>query len=298
MSTLEQRALGDTGIEVSALGFGALSIGRDWGLADTGRPDEAEAVAVVHGALDSGITLIDTAAAYHRSEERIGLALDGSGRTAVVATKCGEHSREPDTFYDFSHAAIRDSITASLRALRTDRLDVLQIHFGPDQDRVLDDGGCLRAMREARDAGLVGALGASVDGPVLDRCIADGSFGVVEVRCSLLDQSQLDRIAAAAERGIGVLIRTGLAGGWLTGRALDLPVEARPQGLTEIIDLCGGDPTLLTSVALRFLTRNPAVSSVLIGTKSLDRLRQAIACHTAEVDDALVTEAARIAAGA
>lgn len=294
---MEQRALGATGVEVSVLGFGALSIGRDWGLADTGRPGEAEAVAVVRGALDSGITLIDTAAAYHRSEERIGLALDGLDHGAVVATKCGEHSREPDTFYDFSYPAIRDSIAASLRALRTERLDVLQIHFGPDPDAVLDDGGCVRAMREAQDAGLVGLLGASVDGPVLDRCIADGAFGVVEVRCSLLDQTQLDRVAAAADRGIGVLIRTGLAGGWLTGRATDLPVDARPPGLTEIIDLCGSDPALLTSVALRFLTRNPAVGSVLIGTKSLDRLRQAIACHESEVDDAMVTAAARIAAG-
>src|SRR5205807_9538973 len=125
------------------IGFGALEIGRDWGIGDEAarrRPEAEAAGEVLNGVLDLGVNLIDTARAYHRSEERIGEYLAARRGAYVLATKCGEHSEEPRTYYDFSYLAIAGSIDTSLRLLRTNRIDVLQIHFGPDPEKVLDEG--------------------------------------------------------------------------------------------------------------------------------------------------------------
>ena len=213
MTGIPKRPLGRTGLQTTLIGFGALEIGRDWGVGtppERRRPGEAEAGETIRCVLGLGINVIDTASAYHRSEERVGLFTRERRNEFILATKCGEHNREPDTYYDFSYGAVRDSIGTSLRLLQTPVIDILQIHFGPDPDKVLDDGGCVRAMKEARAAGLVRFLGASVNGKVLDRCIESGDFDVVQVGYSLLNQAEVDRIATARARGIGVLIRSGL----------------------------------------------------------------------------------------
>lgn len=279
MNVIPKRVLGATGLQTTIIGFGALEIGRDWGVGnpqERRRPDEAEAGETLQGVLDLGVNVIDTASAYHRSEERIGTYLQDRRAGYILATKCGEHNREPDTYYDFSYAAIRDSIRTSLRLLRTSVIDILQIHFGPAPERVLDDGGCLNAMKEARAAGQVRFLGASVGGTVLDRCIDSGDFDVVQVAYSLLNHTDEERIAKARERGIGVFIRSGLAGGWLTSRALRMSRNERPAGVTTLFDLCNGDAELVTSLALQFLARNEAVSSILVGSKSCRNVESAI----------------------
>ena len=122
---------------------------------------EAQAGIVLHGVLDLGVNLLDSARAYHRSEERIGKYVAQRRQAYVLATKCGEHSDEPHTYYDFSYRAISASIDLSLRLLQTEVIDVLQIHFGPEPEQILDDGETLRAMKDAREAGKVRFLGAS-----------------------------------------------------------------------------------------------------------------------------------------
>ena len=297
MTGTTKRTLGRTGFKVTFVGFGALEIGRDWGVGSQQqrrRPDEAEARETLRGVLDLGVNLIDTASAYHRSEERIGKALHGRRDEYILATKCGEHNREPDTYYDFSYDAIRDSIRTSLRLLQTKVIDLLQIHFGPDPERVLDDGGCVRAMKEAREAGHVRFLGASVNGTVLDRCIDSGEFDVVQVGYSLLNQGDEGRIAKARAKGLGVLVRSGLAGGWLTSRALRMRPEDRPAGVNRLLDLCRGDTELLTALALQFITRNEGVSSILIGSKSRENLKDAIRLAGSALDPELLEKAAGI----
>ena len=237
----------------------------------------------------------DTASAYHRSEERIGRCLAGDRARVTLATKCGEHNAEPDTYYDFSYPAIRKSIARSRALLQTDVIDILQIHFGPDPEAVLDDGGCVRAMREAQAAGQVRFLGASVDGPTLDRCIASGDFAVAQVGFSLLRQGEAARIARAQARGVGVFVRSGLAGGWLTPRALTVPEAARPPAVRALLALCGGDARLLQTLALHFLARHEAVSAILVGTRSAANLREAITMLHTPVDAGLLDEAIRVA---
>lgn len=297
MPDLLKRHLGLTGLNPTLIGFGALEIGRDWGVGGPGerrRPDEQEAGRTLHEVLDLKVNLIDTASAYHRSEERIGASVSGRRKEFILATKCGEHNREPDTFYDFSYDAIRRSIDESVRLLKTDVIDILQIHFGPEPVKVLDDGDCVRAMKDARQNGQIRFLGASVDGQVLDRCIKSADFDVVQVGYSLLNQKEGDRIAKAQDRGIGVLIRSGLGGGWLTSRALLVGEEERPPRVNALLDLCKGDAELLTSLALHFLARHDGISSILVGSKSAGNIRKALEAVTSPVDDDLLEKAAAI----
>jgi aryl-alcohol dehydrogenase-like predicted oxidoreductase len=118
MNTIQQRPLGETGRQVTFIGFGGLEIGRDWGLGDDAsrqRPDDVQAGAVLNAALDAGINLIDTASAYHRSEERIGQSIAHRRGEYFLATKCGEHNDEPGTFYDFLTRRSRPRSSAAWR---------------------------------------------------------------------------------------------------------------------------------------------------------------------------------------
>lgn len=294
MHTREQRVLGSTGISVTRIGFGALEIGRNWGVGDETtrqRPEETEAGHVLNGVLDLGINLIDSARAYHRSEERIGATLAGRRNEYVLATKAGEHSNEPHTYYDFSYKAIANSIDLSLQLLNTELIDVLQIHFGPDPDKVLDEGETVRAMKDAREAGKVRFLGASPGNGQLDRCIESGDFDVLQVGYSLLDRGAHDLIAKAHDRGVGILIRSGLGGGWLTPRALAVSPEKRPARVNALLDLVEGDADRLQALALAFLKSHSGISSILIGSKKLENVRRNVVLFEEEVAPGLLERA-------
>lgn len=294
MASIERRALGATGLNVTLVGLGALEIGRDWGIGEgpaRARPDESGAAEVLNAALDARINLIDTASAYHRSEERIGKSIPHRRSEYVLASKCGEHNDEPNTFYDYSYKAIRESIKRSRDLLKTDVIDVMQIHFGPDPQKVLDDGECVRAMKDAREAGEIKHLGASINGDVLRRGIDSGDFQVVQVGYSLLDQTDGELITRAQDRGIGVLIRSGFAGGWLTSRITTAPRDKRPPKAQALLDLCGADATKLYSLALHFLARHAGISSILVGTKSVKNLQQAVKLIGQPIEDTLLDRA-------
>lgn len=293
---LDRRPLCAGGPEVTVLGFGALEIGRDWGLgtaAERERPSEQVAGEVLRAVLDAGINLVDTASAYHRSEERIGRALAGRRAEYVLATKCGEHSHEPGTHYDFSYGAIAESISRSLERLQTDTLDLLQIHFGPEPERVLDAGETVRAMRQAQEAGRVRHLGASCGTGLARRCIESGDFQVLQLTYNLLDRGAEAAIALAAERGIGILLKGPLAGGWLTPRA-EAAAASRPEmaaRLRPYLDLLGGDYGRLPALALAFCRHNPGVSSILAGSKSVEHVRRNVDTYLAGVPEGLLREA-------
>ncbi len=298
---LERRPLGRTGLVSTFVGFGALEIGRDWGLGDAGerqRPEDAEAGRVLNSVLDLGVNLIDTAAAYHRSEERIGAHVSGRRSEYVLATKCGEHNREPDTFYDFSYGAIRRSIDESLVKLGTDVIDLMQIHFGPDPRRVLDDGETVAAMKDARVEGKIRFLGASTGGDIALRCIASGDFDVLQLEYSLTNRRDEGAVRLCGARGIGVLVRGGLAYGRLTPRVVRHleSLNERELAVTKaLLDLVGGDGRKLTALALQFLYRNPHVSSVLAGTKRAEHVEANLGLVELDLGAGTLEKAVRIA---
>lgn len=293
---LARRPLGRTGLSVTLLGFGALEIGRDWGLGspeERRRPSEEEAGRTLVGVLDLGVNLIDTARAYHRSEERIGRFLSSRRGEFVLATKCGEHSREPGTYYDFSYQAVSRSIDESLQALRTDVIDVLQIHFGPDPQRVLDEGETLRAMQDAKQAGKVRFLGASPPAHLIPACLATGAFDVLQVHYNLLEREAEAGLELARRHGVGILVRGALAHGRLTPRVQPYLSEEPELAarLQPYLDLVGGDFQALERLALAFVAAHPAVSSILVGTRTLAHLVQARDLLDAGVPEAWLSRA-------
>lgn len=288
------------GTAVTFIGFGALEIGRNWGLGDEEekqRPEAEQAGEVLNAVLDLGINLIDTASAYHRSEERIGRFVSDRRSEYVLASKCGEHSDEPRTYYDFSYDGITASIDRSLQLLQTDVIDLMQIHFGPDPEGVLDRGETVGAMKDAQSAGKVRYLGASIGGRLATRCIESGDFDVMQLGYSLIAQGDGDNIKLAKEKGIGVLIRSGLAAGALTSRVIPhLAGETRfpKEKVQQLLDLVDGDGDALTALALNFLYQNDGISSVLVGTKRVDHLRANLDLLERDFDPEVMAKAVEI----
>ncbi|WP_026487244.1 aldo/keto reductase [Caldanaerobius polysaccharolyticus] len=299
MKAFEKRPLGKTGEKVTFLGFGALEIGRDWGLGNADqkrRPDEQTACKVLNGVLDMGINIIDTARAYHRSEERIGLCIGHRRKEYFLASKCGEHSCEPDTYYDFSYDAVKKSIDMSLKLLKTDCIDLMQIHFGPDPHKVLDDGETLAAMKDAQKEGKIRFLGASCDGDVAKRCIQSGEFDVIQMHYNLLHRDNSENIEECGKKGIGVLIRGGLGAGLLTPRVIPHLNEIQEkEKIAALLDLVKGNGDMLTAIALNFLYRNDNISSVLVGSKNPDHVMDNVKLLEVEISEDVYNEALKIA---
>jgi len=297
---LERRRIPRMDTEVTFIGFGALEIGRNWGLGgadETRRPSDEEAGEVLRSVLDLGINLVDTASAYHRSEQRIGAYISGRRGEYVLASKCGEHNDEPGTFYDFSYAGISESIDRSLSLLKTDVIDLMQIHFGPDPEGTLDRGETVAAMKDAQSAGKIRFLGASIDGTLATRCINSGDFDVMQLGYSLIAQRNAENIRLAKDKGIGVLIRSGLAAGALTSRVIPhLAGGTRfdKQKVIKLLDLVGNDGDALTSLALNFLYANDGISSVLVGTKNVHHLKQNLDLLERPVAPAIMEQATAI----
>lgn len=294
---LEKRALGQTGEEVTFLGFGALEIGRDWGLGseeERQRPSDEGSEKILNTVLDLGINLIDTASAYHQSENRIGKYLKNRRKEYFLATKCGEHNREPETYYDFSYKAVKESIDRSLKLLNTDCIDLMQIHFGPDAEKALADGEVIQAMLEAKAEGKIRFLGASAWSKLAVQCIETGHFDVMQLAYNLLDPKDEHVITLCGEKNIGVLIRTGLAFGKLTPKGvqnLDSMGKNQADKIRALLELVDNDPKRLTSLALDFLYRNKDISSILMGTKNIDHMRENIDCLDHTFDNTIMQKA-------
>ncbi len=273
--------LGSTGLVVSALALGTVELGLDYGImapGDYGRPDEADAINLVHQALAAGINLIDTARAYGTSEEVLGKALAGHRDQVVLATKVstqgpGGAPYSPDQL----RRHMRDSLEESLRRLNTDYIDIWQIH-NVDQP-TLDAADLLaEVFDEAKQAGKVCFSGGSFYGPHLPQLALESElFDVMQITYSILDQRLADTFfPAAAKAGVGIIARSVLLKGVLTDRAEHLPDHLQPlrlrsRSLAALITDAGLDATR-AETAIAFALAQPAIHSVLIGVRTVDEL--------------------------
>jgi aryl-alcohol dehydrogenase-like predicted oxidoreductase len=301
VKTLEKRKLGNTGEQVTFIGFGALEIGRDWGLGEgkeRERPSDEAAGEVLNGVLDLGINIIDTASAYHRSEVRLGTYLASRRQEYFLASKCGEHNDEPKTYYDFSYQAVKRSIDESLVKLKTDCIDLMQIHFGPNPQKVLDDGETVAAMKAAKAEGKIRLLGASTSDKIALQCIESKDFDVMQLDYSLLNRRDEHLVNLCGKKGIGVILRGGLAYGRLTPRVVPhLENDRQKEQIRALIALLNGEADKLPALALQFLRRNPSVSSVLAGTKNLLHVKHNLALMEVVIDETTMQKAMAISAG-
>lgn len=296
---LEKRTTHRLSRDVTFIGFGALEIGRNWGLGtgeEVQKPAEEEAGFVLNAVLDMGINLVDTASAYHRSEERIGKYISSRRQEYVLASKCGEHSDEPKTYCDFSYKAVKESIDRSLQLLQTDVIDVMQIHFGPNPKEVLDQGETLEAMKDAKKEGKIRLLGASIDGELATRCIESGDFDVMQMHYNLIHQGNKENIRLAHEKGICVFIRSGLAGGKLSTRVIPHLNEnfGDKEKILPLLKLVNHNGDALTSLALQFLYRHEGVTSVLVGSKKIEHIKTNFELLDRPIDEELLQKAVEL----
>jgi aryl-alcohol dehydrogenase-like predicted oxidoreductase len=283
--SLPSNQLGSTGVEVSALGYGAMEL--------RGPPrgpalDDAAAGRVLNAVLDGGITLIDTSIDYGRSEELIGRYLADRRDEYFLASKCGclleqPADATPPFRHDFSAANVRAGVEQSLRRLRSDRLDLVQVHMSPSRQQ-MDADGTVAAMIELRDEGKVRFLGMSGTLPELPEQIEMGVFDVFQIPYSAVQRDHEELIAQAAAAGAGVLIRGGAARG---GPAEDKGwTKAPPIGVggeraqdrwesSQIDELLDGMSRLESF--LRFTLSHPGLSSTIVGTSNPDHLASNLA---------------------
>lgn len=282
---MEFRTLGRTGLKVSEIGFGALEIGRDWGIPvgdDFGRPDEKEAIRVLNAVLDAGITLIDTAPAYKLSEERIGKAIACRRHEFVLATKVGErlNDEDPASHYDYSYDATMAFVEQSLRRLKTDVIDLLQIHSASVE--VIRAGETMRAMKKAQEQGKARFLGMTGSVEAAVEAVKNGDYDTVQVSYNIVYRDpEIELFPLCRERGIGVIIKDGLGSGKLTSKVVGLPATAqREKSIAERLNAefiksnlhPNAFPRSLSDLALRFLLYNDAVTSVIAGTRKVEHM--------------------------
>jgi aryl-alcohol dehydrogenase-like predicted oxidoreductase len=240
------RPLGRTGLAISPIGFGAFKIGRNQKVKYSTAyelPSDDQVADLLNGVLDLGINYIDTAPAYGTSEERIGRAIAKRRSEFVLATKLGERFEDDVSTYDFSAAAIRKSVERSLERLKTPAIDVLLLHSDGRDEWIQTQTDAVTTLQDLKRQGLVRAIGLSgktVDGARHALSWAD----VLMVEYHLHDRSHEALITEAAARGVGIVVKKGLASG-------ELPADE----------------------AIRFVLDNPHVTALVVGGLSLDHFR-------------------------
>ena len=281
---LETRRLGRTGSDVTILGYGAMELrGQPRGPAirdeDAGR--------ILGAVLDAGINLIDTSIDYGRSEELIGRYLSGRRDEYFLASKCGcPLSPLPGdpvpAPHDYRPRNVRAGVEQSLRRLRTDRLDLVQVHMSPSQAQ-LEADDTVGTLEELRDEGKVRFIGMSGTLPNLPDHLAMGVFDVFQIPYSLVQRDHEDLITQAAEQGAGTLVRGGAARG---APAEDKGWQRGPIGVEEGVararwEQAGADELVdgmsRMELVIRFTLSHPGLSSAIIGTASPEHLAQNLA---------------------
>ena len=210
--TIQTRPLGRTGADVTILGYGAMELrGQPYGPAI----DDDEAARLLNAVLDSGINLIDTSIDYGRSEELIGRYVSHRREEYFLASKCGcllgdpPPGARPPFPHDYSPGNVRAGIEQSLRRLRTDRLDLVQVHMSPSRAQMEADR-TIEMVLSLRDEGKVRFIGMSGILPHLPDHIAMGVFDVFQIPYSAVQREHEELITAAAASGAGTLIRGGM----------------------------------------------------------------------------------------
>ncbi len=254
----ELRPFGATGLAVPPLGLGAGHVG-------DGSLDDAEAGRLLHGALDLGLSFVDTAPGYGLSEERIGRHLSGRRSSFVLSTKLGYGV---PGVADWTPECIARGVDRALSRLRTDVLDVAHLHSCPLE--TLRSSGVVEALLAAVRAGKVRVAAYSGENEALDWAVSSGAFGSVQCSVNVCDQRSL-----VAIRGLGVVAKRPLANTpWNPSAAHPDDAAAaayRTRWAALRLDDLGLPPAEL---AIRFSAHAPAVSTAIVGSRRLSHLAE------------------------
>ncbi len=256
---MEKRKLGKTDMQVSVLGFGGSEIGYEHATAET-------VARLLNSALDVGLNAIDTAECYVNSEELIGQAVAGRRNDCYLFSKCGHPEgwgRE-----DWRPRSLLKSIERSLRRLRTDHLDLVQLHSCSEAQ--LRKGDVIEALQQARQRGYTRHIGYSGDGHAARYALECRQFDTLQTSINIADQEALElTLLLARERNIGVIAKRPIANAaWKIGRKPADPYLhtywERLQKLTY--DFLRAELKNAVATALRFTLSIPGVHTAIVGT--------------------------------
>ena len=280
------RTLGRTRADVTILGYGAMELR---GLPRGPEITDSGAGRLLNAVLDGGINLIDTSPDYGRSEELIGASIGHRREEFFLASKCGcpmEHPTDapPPYPHDYSGKNVRANVEQSLRRLRTDRLDLVQVHMSPST-ATLAQNDTVETLTELQAEGKVRFIGMSGILPHLRDHLAMGVFDAFQIPYSAVQRDHEDVITEAATKGAGTLIRGGAARGaaseeknWRTGPLTQDPgVGQRNWETSGIEGLLAEAGIPAMEFILRFTLSHPGLSTTIVGTSSIDHLKGNIA---------------------
>ncbi|RED54680.1 aldo/keto reductase [Cohnella lupini] len=264
---MERAILGRTGLEVTKLGFGAMEIRgpRVW----NGRPvTDSESETILNAVLDSGINFIDTAYDYGRSEELIGRFISHRRKEYILATKCGctlvDHGDHDETPHVWTRDNLLHNIDTSLSRMRTDYIDLLQLH-GPTVQQT-EDGRLVDVLKEIQATGKVRWIGISTYLPHITTYIDSENYDTFQIPYSALEREHEDLIRIAGESGAGIIVRGGVGRGE-PGAGLgqaDRWDTWEKAGLDELLE----EGESRTGFLLRYTLTHPQLSTTIVGTKN------------------------------
>ena len=280
------RALGRTGADVTILGYGAMELrGQPRGPEIT----DEDAGRLLNAVLDGGINLIDTSPDYGRSEELIGTYLSHRRDEFFLASKCGcpietPADAPPPYPHDYSKQNVRAAVERSLRRLRTDRLDLVQVHMSPSV-ATLEENGTIEELNGLRAEGKVRFIGMSGILPNLPGHIAMNVFDAFQIPYSAVQRDHENLITEAVDTGAGTLIRGGAARGaaseeknWSNGPLTQEPgLGQRNWETSGVEDLINEAGIGRQEFILRFTLSHPGLSTTIVGTANPEHLASNIA---------------------
>ncbi|MEI7984441.1 MAG: aldo/keto reductase [Armatimonadota bacterium] len=198
---MEKRQFGNTDMQVSVLGFGGAEIGFNC-------VEQAQVTYMLNEVLDNGMNIIDTGECYKDSEEKIGIAVGHRRDDFYLFTKCGHTSGLEGQ--DWEPDMLRRSIDRSLARLKTDRIDLIQLHSCSIE--TLEEGDAIKVVQDAKQAGKVRYIGYSGDGITAKHAIELGVFDAIQTSCNIADQECIDlTLPLAKERNMGVVAKRPVA---------------------------------------------------------------------------------------
>ncbi len=303
---MKYRQLGDTGIEVSEIGFGAWQIGgpvrvyfedRGWISHGWGQVDDEESIRLIKSSGDMGINFIDTAGGYGHghSEEVVGCAIKGERHKWIIETKGGEGMEDNVRWRDFSKKRLLRQIDESLQRLNTDYVDVYLLH-GPSREDMAR-GECLEAIMEIKEKGKARSVGVSVgDHTMTKDFICNYSLDVIQIIFNIINQGNTREILPLARaHGVGLVARRVMAGGFLAGKITEKTEfapddrrswESREQQL-KLINIVEKLRALekpgrsMAQVCLKYPLTFPEISTVIPGSKSIQSMKENIGASKA-----------------
>jgi aryl-alcohol dehydrogenase-like predicted oxidoreductase len=264
---MEKRKFGKTGMELSVLGFGGAEIGFQG-------VDAQKVQSLLHAALDAGLNIIDTAECYVNSEELIGDAVGTRRSDFYLFTKCGHkdhHFAEAWSGSDIEH-----SIDRSLKRLKTDYIDLVQLH-SCDQ-ATLEKGEAIEALQKAKKAGKTRFIGYSGDSKDARFAIETGVFDTLQTSVSIADQECIElTLPLAQKKNMGVIAKRPIANAAWTYDNPKKDEYCRPywERLQELsYSFINGDAKKTAETALRFTLSVPGVHTMIVGTTKPGRWQE------------------------